>query len=456
MSFKKDLNEEELHKIMLEHHIATVIPKKVWSKYGMPIIAKGEGLYMIDINGRRYLDCVSQSSLTVGYANEEIARVMYEQARQLQFVSFFMGVAPVTLELEAKLAQITPGTLSAVLLTNNGSDAVEAALQLAKQYHISTGNKQKYKVISRRHAFHGITAGALTCTGPEYSALQRTIEPLAPWVFYIDAPYCYRCPFNLQYPSCDVECAKQLEEEIQLQDPDLVAAFIGEPVMVNAGIRPPVPEYWPMIRSICDKYGVLLILDENMTGFGKSGKWWSIDHWSVEPDILVLGKSMGASYIPIGATIMKSELYEKMPYFLYAQSFIGHAVAASASLTNINIIEREHLVENAREVGSYMLDKLKTLYRHSIVGDVWGMGLVGGIELVRDKQTKEMFPARARVADKVFIHAEEHGIFLRDTSGGNVVFFLPPIAFTRKEIDIMVDAVDKSLTDVERDLSKGG
>ncbi|MBW2053474.1 MAG: aspartate aminotransferase family protein, partial [Deltaproteobacteria bacterium] len=310
------------------------------------------------------------------------------------------------------------------------------------------------RFISRKYAYHGTTMGAISLTGPctGFDFLRFVNEPnMMQGVSHICAPYCYRCELGLEYPSCDIACARQLEKEIENQGPETVAAFIGEPVMGAGGCIPPVPEYWPMIRSICDKYGVLLIADEVINGFGRTGKWFACEHWDLEPDIMTMAKNISGCYVPLGATIVKGELAEKLPLFMHVFTFSGHAVACAASLAAIGVMEKENMVEHAAEVGQYMLEGLKTLDKHPIVGEVRGLGMIMAVELVKDKKTKEVFTAREAIPDMVAKRMLDYGVFVRSGGGnGSVVEIAPVYTFTKKDADTVVEALDKSLTDAEK------
>ena len=450
-----EAGKEQLSQEALAHHIPAITAQKDRQKRGPWIISKGEGARITDINGREFLDAVGGGTLAVGlgYGLEEMAKAVYEQARQLHYTAPYLGVAPSTVLLAKKLAEMTPGDLSAVWFTSGGSEAVESAIKLAKQYHFHAKDRERFKVISRKYAYHGTTAGALSLTGPcpGFEFLRFMGEPtLMPGVSHICAPYCYRCELGLEYPGCDLACAKALAEEIEKQGPETVSAFIGEPVIGAGGCIPPVPEYWPMIRSICDKYGVIMIADEVITGFGRTGKWFACEHWGIEPDIMTMAKNISGCYVPLGAVVIKSELAAKIPLFMHVYTFSGHAVACAAGLKAIEIMERDKMIDHVAEVGTYMLQELEALYNHAIVGDVRGMGLLAGIELVKDRKTREAFSVRETMAERVAERALDYGVFIRGSTG--VIEIAPNYNFTRQDVDTLVEAIDRSLTDIEKTL----
>ncbi|MBW2622741.1 MAG: aspartate aminotransferase family protein, partial [Deltaproteobacteria bacterium] len=389
----------------------------------------------------------------IGYGYEEIARAMYEQAVELHYTAPYLGVVPVTLNLAEKLAEITPGSLSATWFSSGGSEAVESAIKLARQYHFHTGQKQRFRVISRRHAYHGTTNGALSLTGPcqTFDYLRLMGEPtLMPGVTHIPAPYCYRCDFGLEYPECKLACATALDREIKRVGPEEVSAFIAEPVMGAGGCIPPVPEYWPMVRSICDQHGILLIADEVINGFGRTGKWFACEHYDVVPDIMTLAKNISGCYAPLGATIIKAELAEKLPLFMHVHTFSGHAVSCAAGLKAIEIIEREMMVDNAADVGQYLLEGLESLREHAIVGEVRGLGMLCAVELVKNRQTRERIPAETGLADKIIDRMLDHGVFIR-TSGNVIIEISPILTITRKDIDTLINALDRVLSEANNE-----
>jgi len=452
----KKFDQETLKNMALAHHIPAITAKKDIEERGVWFVTEGQGATVKDMDGHKYIDGIAGGTLAmgVGYGRKEIAQAMYDQALQMHYTAPYRGVSPITVQLEAKLAEITPGSLSSTFFADSGSEAVEAAIKLAKQYHFYAKDRSKYKVISRKHAYHGTTMGALACTGPgpAFDFLRFMSEQmLMPCVSHITAPYCYRCDLELEYPGCDIACAKELKKEIETQGPETVSAFIGEPVIGGGGCIPPVPEYWPIIRSICDEYGVLLIADEVINGFGRTGKMFACEHWGLVPDIMTMAKNITGCYFPLSATIMKSELAEIMPRFMHVHTWSGHAVGCAAALATIDIIERENLVTNAAELGAYMLDGLKTLSNHPIVGEVRGLGMIYGVELVKDKKTKERFPLRDSIADKVAVKAFDYGIFIR-SAGGDIIEIAPVLTINKKEADAIVEGLDRSLTDIEREL----
>jgi adenosylmethionine-8-amino-7-oxononanoate aminotransferase len=427
---------------------------KQWLETGGPwILERGEGATLVDADGREYLDALSGGVFAVlaGYGREEIAQAMARQARRLNYTSPFATTSVVTIELARKLAELTPGDLSASFFCSSGSEAVEAAIKLARQYHEANGEGRRYKVVSLRRAYHGSTLGALSATGwsPGFAPFRRAADPMVPAAGYANAmpPYCFRCELGLAYPSCDLACATTIEQAILGSDPELVSCVILEPVMATAGCIIPPPGYLAKVREICDRHGVLLISDEVVCGFGRTGRWFGVDHADVVPDIMVVAKGLTSGYAPMAAAIARRQIAEKLPVFFDLHTYGGHPVSAAAALANIEIIEREDLVRNAADVGTYMLGLLDGLRTHPIVGDVRGIGLLMAIELMRDSGRHDDFVPDAGVDNQVAAVAREMGLFVRPLGG--TVLLGPPLIFTKAQAERAVEVLDAALTSVE-------
>jgi adenosylmethionine-8-amino-7-oxononanoate aminotransferase len=448
------LKQDALAKIIFH-----ATPKAWLSQRGPWVLERGEGAVLYDADGREYLDALSGGVFAVlaGYGREEIARAMYEQAQRLPYTSPYGTTSAVTVELARRLAELTPGDLGATFFCTSGSEAVEAAIKLARQYHQANGDGGRYKVVSLRRAYHGSTVGALSATGwsPGFGVFRRSADPMVPATGFANAmpPYCYRCELGLTSPACELACGTSIEQAILGSDPDLVSSVIVEPVMATAGCIVPPPGYLAKVRQICDRYGVLLIADEVVCGFGRTGRWFGVDHFAVVPDIMVIAKGLTSGYAPMAAAVARRSVAEKLPIFFDVHTYGGHPVSAAAALANIGIIEREHLVENAATVGSYMIRLLEELRGHPIVGDVRGLGLFMAVELVRDAARHENFAHELGVDDQVAAIAREMGLFVRPFGG--TVFLAPPLIFTTAQADRAVDVLDEALTRVEERLLSG-
>ncbi|MGH2588982.1 MAG: aspartate aminotransferase family protein, partial [Dehalococcoidia bacterium] len=349
---------------------------------GLLVFTEGEGIRVKDITGRSFIDAMSGLwVVAIGHGRAELAEVAAEQMRRLAYINTFAYATPPAIDLATKLAELAPGSISRVYFANSGSEAVETAVKMAKQYHYNRGDLKRYKVISRRGSYHGVTAGALSLNAATYAS-RVPFEPLVPGSIHVPGVNCYRCPYEMTYPGCNVFCARTIEQTIQSEKPETIAAIIAEPISsANANFVPP-PEYWPTLRQICDTYGILLIADEVINGFGRTGKWWGIQHTDVIPDIMTTAKGISSGYLPISAVLAKKEVAEafvggRKEAFSGGITFGTHPVSCAVALANIGIIEREGLVENARVQGEYMMQELRRLVEyHPSIGDVRGVGLL--------------------------------------------------------------------------------
>jgi adenosylmethionine-8-amino-7-oxononanoate aminotransferase len=406
---------------------------------------RGEGIWVEDAHGKRWLDLMSGMWLkNIGHGRKEIADAV---ARQIEQLSYSPGgtVSAVTIKLAAKIAQAAPDPISRVFFVSGGAEAVETALKLARKFHRNRGAAGRYKVISRRGSYHGATLATLSLGGGGIGA-PADYGPLLPGMPQIAQVEPYRCAYCRERPACTLECAREVERMILHEGPATVAAFIAEPISVAAGLYVPPDDYWPMVRQICDKYGVLLIADEVITGFGRTGKMFAVEHWGVVPDIITVAKGLTSGYLPIGAAIVRKTIADAFIgsdelAFRHLITFGGNPASCAAALANLEIIEREGLVEASAKHGEYLSTRLQSLRAHPIVGDVrGGKGLLCMIELVRDRATRERFPREVGLARLVDAAFAEEGILGR---GMDLINVAPPLSITRPELDDLVGRLDK-------------
>jgi adenosylmethionine-8-amino-7-oxononanoate aminotransferase len=444
---------DRLRQDAIDKIIFHMTPRKWLNEVGPWVLERGQGALLYDADGREYLDALSGGVFAVlaGYGREEIAHAMYEQAQRLNYTSPYATTSVVTIELARKLAELTPGDLWASFFCNSGSEAVEAAIKLARQYHEANGAGRRYKVVSLRRAYHGATMGALSATGwsPGFGLLRRAADPMVPVAGFTNAmpPYCYRCELALTYPACELACGTTIEQAILGSDPELVSCVILEPIMGTAGCIVPPAGYLAKVRQVCDRYGVLLISDEVVCGFGRTGRWFGVDHFDVVPDIMVVAKGLTSGYAPMAAAIARRELAEKLPIFFNVHTYGGHPVSAAAALANIGIIEREDLVSNAATIGTYLIKLLDGLRTHPTVGDIRGLGLFMAIELMRDPARHEDFPPGMGVDNQVAAVARDMGLFVRPVGG--TILLAPPLIFTKAQAGRTVEVLDTALSKVE-------
>ena len=410
---------------------------------GIKLVTEAEGVWVYDGQGNRWVDTLAGMWLkNIGHGRREIADAVYEQ---MQEVSYSPGgtVSPATVKLAAKVASLSPDKDSRVYFTSGGSEAVETALKMAKAYHKNNGEPTRYKVISRRGSYHGATHACMALGGSG-AAGGGDYGPLQPGNIHIDNPNAYRGPRS------DMECAEELDRTIQHEGAHTVAAFIGEPVSAANGIHVPDPGYWPRIREICDKHGVIMICDEVITGFGRTGKMFATEHWNIQPDIFTVAKALTSGYLPIGAAVASKKVADNFlgedKMLRHLITFGGNPASCAAGLANLAIMEDEGVVENSAEMGDYLYEQLQTLYEHPIVGDVrGGTGLLAAVELVRDRDTKERFPAEAQLATKLNSIMEKNGLLGR---AGDVIPLSPPLTITKDEVDFVVKALDSTLDEL--------
>jgi adenosylmethionine-8-amino-7-oxononanoate aminotransferase len=414
------------------------------------IMVKGEGFRVTDINGDTYLDPMGGLELVnVGYGRTEIADAVHAQMVELQYINTFSNQTVPQIKLAARVAELLPGTLSKVFFVTSGSEAVEAALKIVRQYQALAGFPHRYKTIARRGSYHGSTMGPVSIQGPlQVIAASPDVEPLPTGGLQVPPPTCYRCPFGLRYPDCNIQCAREIKQVIEFEGPETVAAVVVDPVSAQHGAPP--AEYMPMVREICDEFGVLLHCDEVINGFGRTGKWFASEHWDVVPDVITLSKGMCSGYIPIGAAVATAEVAEKFSgdrrnTLRHGQTWGGHPVACAAALKNIEIIEREDLVQNAETVGAYMQESLHSLKEdHPMVGNVSGLGMMAVVDLVSDRETKRRLePSDMR---QLGINWRKEGLI------GSPTLFTPPLTVTKGDIDEVINRLDRAYASTEKEM----
>jgi len=429
-----------------------------------PVITRGKGVYLYDREGREYLDAVGGIAVVnVGHGVPEIIAAMTEQAQRVAFVHGGAFANEPAQALAEELATWAPAGMRHVLLLAGGSEATETAMKLARQYHVERGKVGKYRVISRWISYHGNTIGALSMSGR--TAWRWEFVPYLQNFPKIYPPYCYRCPYGKTYPSCQVACAEDLERVITLEGPDSIAAFIAEPVIGTsaAGVTPP-PEYYPRIREICDKYGILFIADEVITGIGRTGKNFGIEHWGVVPDLITTAKALSSGYAPLAAVIVHDRVYDAIARSsgrtTQGFTYSGHPLSAAVGLAVLKYLKAHDLVANAARIGKIILERLSTLRRFPIVGDVRGLGLFLGVEFVADQATKRPFPPDAGVTRRIVEATLAEGVVivpgmsgLIDGVAGDHIQISPPYIFTEANVEQLVRALEVAIQRVMREPS---
>jgi len=427
-----------------------------------PVLVRGEGCTVWDDQGKRYLDGIAGIGVVnIGYGRTEVAEAIASQAKTLAFCAPNLFRNQPAIELASKLAEFTPPGLNHVYFVSGGSEAVEVAIKVARQYYVARGKTDKYRLISRWTSYHGASLGALSATG--HMGRREKFKPLLLDFPHIPAAYCLRCPYHLTYPACNLRCAWALEEAILAAGPDTISAFILEPIIGStAGSVVPPDDYVPTIRSICDEYDVLLIADEILSGFGRTGRNFAVDHWNVVPDMITVAKGVSSGYAALGAVIIKEEVAsaftEAGEGFDHVFTYSGNPLTLAAGLVSLDIMQRENLVEQAAERGAYLHRQADALKEHAIVGDVRGKGLMMGIEFVKDKESMEPFDPQRAVYQRVVDSALHHGLIVYPGHGaidgvrGDHISLYPPLTISEAEIDEMIAMLDRAIADVETEL----
>jgi adenosylmethionine-8-amino-7-oxononanoate aminotransferase len=401
-----------------------------YADHEIPIIVKGDGCYVWDEHGNRYLDGLSALfCVNIGHGRADIAQAGADQAKELGFFTNWSYAHPMAIELAARIASLAPGDLNRVFFTSGGSEAVESALKLARQYFKLVGKPNKYKVIAREIAYHGTSLGALSATG--ITGLREPFEPLTPGAYHVPNTNTYRLPHGIR----ESDLAETIAEKIEFEGPDTVAAVILEPVQNSGGCFTPPEGYFQRVREICNEYDVLLISDEVICAWGRLGEWFGGYRYDYVPDIVTTAKGLTSAYAPMGAVIASDRLAEPFLHgtnsFMHGFTFAGHPVCAAVAMANIDAFEREGVLENVRANEGAFRQMLESLRDLPIVGDVRGAGYFHAIELVKDKETKESFSdAESETLLRGFLSGElyRRGLICRaDDRGDPVIQLSPPL-----------------------------
>lgn len=411
------------------------------------VITHAEGIYLYTADGRKILDAMAGLwNVSVGYGREELAKAAYDQMKQLAYTSNYSGMTniPAT-QLAYKLSGYAYPKLKTTFFTSGGSEANDAAFKIARYYWKRVGKPDKFKVISRKFAYHGITLGATFATGIE--RYHKMFGPPVPGFIHVAAPYPYRFDGDLKPgETVGLAAARAIEEAIIREGPDTVAAVIAEPVQSVGGVIIPPDDYFPRVREICDQYDVLLIADEVITGFGRTGELFALNRYGVQPDILSFAKAITSGYQPLGGNQITDAIHDAIQSapeadnWMHGHTYSGHATACAVGLRNLELMEQENLTERSKQMGERLLNGLQSLKEFANVGEVRGLGLLCGVELVTDKESKTADPALAVRLTRMCL---ERG--LRTRNAGNTLAFSPPLSITEDEVDEIVRIVGSVL-----------
>lgn len=426
-----------------------------------PVVAKAKGIYIHDTEGKKYLDGASGCVVAnIGYGVPEVAEAMKEQALTASYVHGSTFTSQPQEELARSIAQSAPAGLEHVYFASGGTEANETAFSMALQYHMQQGNKSKWKIIGRTLSYHGSSLG--TMAAASNVGRRRMFSPLLLPFPLVPAPHCYRCPFDLTYSACGIQCAKSLEKTILAEGPENVAAFIVEPIIgTSTAASVPPPEYFPLIRQICDKYDVLLIADEVLCGYGRAGTFTAMEQWQVTPDIFTLGKGLGGGYTPLAAVVAHEKIYRVFKNnwgkFIHGFTYQGNPVSCATGLAVYRYLRSNQLFEQVAEKGNYLAAGLtKLAAKHALIGDVRGRGLLYGLELVREKEKKLSFDKSVQASETVKNICLEEGLLLYTGVGASAdivardyLIIAPPFVITSDETDILIHLLDIALTKAE-------
>ena len=441
-----------------------VFYRNTHAKY--PIITHGERIYLYDREGRRYLDGASGAAVVcLGHGNRRIVDVLQEQARKIAFCHLSTFSNESILELSNEICKHIPHSLNRVYFTSGGSEGVETAIKLARAYHLERGQSQKFRVISRNVSYHGSTIGALSMTGHHHRR-SKYLPLLVPFP-RISTCYCYRCPFHLTPRTCNIDCAWDLERAIEADGPENISAFIVEPVIgSSAPAVQPHEDYFRIIRRICTKYDILLIADEVMSGVGRTGKFLAMQHYGVTPDMAVVSKGISSGYFPLGAVLVHRGVYKVIQdspsgKFIHGNTFAGNPLACAVGLEVLKILDEDGYLDRVARLGKRFARRLKALKKHPIVGDVRCIGLLAGVEFVRNQKSRRPFPSEWELSGRIARRCLDNGLYIYpgrgsggNHQGGDHLLLAPPYIIDDKELDTMVEILDRSISEVLPEVEK--
>jgi putrescine aminotransferase len=429
------------------HYLHPFTDSKALAKKGTRVIVRGEGIYIYDVDGNRILDGMSGLwCVNIGYGRRELVDAAAAQMAELPFYnSFFQCAHPPAIRLAELLAEVTPAHLEHVFLTGSGSESNDTVLRMVRHYWTLRGEPQRSVVISRQNAYHGSTMGGASLGGMAYMHKQGGLP--IPGIEHIPQPYYFDYRGNLSAEEFGVERARELERRIESVGPDKVAAFIGEPIQGAGGVIIPPASYWPEIRRICEKYGILLIVDEVITGFGRTGRWFASEYYGLEPDFLVMAKGMSSGYLPIGGVMVGDRVAEVLINggdFNHGFTYSGHPTCAAVAARNIELLRDERVVDHVRDVAApYLAERWASLADHPLVGETRALGLLAAIELVADKGTKARWQPAGHAGELCRDLAVRNGLVMRHVNESMII--APPLVITREQIDELVEKARRTL-----------
>jgi len=442
---------KQWQEISQKHHLA---PFSDYKGLRPRIITKAKGVYLWDSEGQKILDGMAGLWCTaLGYGREELVEAASRQMRELPFYNtFFKTAPPPVLELARAIAEITPGNLNHVFFTGGGSEGNDTMLRLVRHYWASKGQPEKQIIISRKNAYHGSTVAGASLGGMQPMHEQGGLP--IPGIVHIAQPYWFGEGGELSEQDFGIKVADELEKKIQELGENKIAAFIAEPIQGAGGVIIPPASYWPRIREILAKYDILFVADEVICGFGRTGEWFGSDYYGNQPDLMTIAKGLTSGYVPMGGLVVSDEIYKQIKEvgdFNHGFTYSGHPVAAAVGLENIRILREEKIVETVKtQTAPYFQQRLRELLAHPLVGEVRGVGMLGAIELVKDKASRTRYPEAQAVGMICRGHCFENGLIMRAV--GDTMIIAPPLVISKSEIDELVEKAARCLDLTQKQL----
>ena len=448
MNSEQKLKLDHLQRVDAKHHLHPFTDTKEINDQGTRVIVKADGVYIWDAEGNKLLDGMAGLwCVNVGYGRKELAEAAYRQMQELPYYnSFFQCTTPSAIELAEVLANLAPSHINRVFFTSSGSESNDTVVRMVRRYWDLLGEPQKTVIISRKNAYHGSTVAAASLGGMKFMHDQGGL--LLPGIEHIDQPYWYAEGGDSDPGDFGLKVAQQLEQKIIELGHDRVAAFIGEPIQGAGGVIIPPQTYWPEVQRICDKHGILLVADEVICGFGRTGKWFGSDYFGIQPDFMSIAKGLSSGYLPIGGVMVSDRvsqvLIDKSGEFAHGYTYSGHPVAASVALANLRILLAENIVETVdNETGPYLQNCWAELAKHPLVGEARGVGFLGALELVQDKTKREFYPKIGKVGGLCRNICIENGLVMRAV--GDTMIISPPLIASKANIDELILKAKQSL-----------
>ncbi|MFP6743324.1 MAG: aspartate aminotransferase family protein [Alphaproteobacteria bacterium] len=437
------------------HHLHPYTDHKALGEKGVRIITRGDGVYLWDSEGSRLMDAMAGLwCVNIGYGRPELAKVAARQLEELPYYNtFFQSATPPVIELSEMLAEVTPEGLNHVFFANSGSEANDTIAKMARYYWNLMGKPKKKTIISREYAYHGVTMAATSLSG--LSPMHTPFDLPLPRFDHVAAPYWYKHGGDMSPDDFGIKAAKAVEDRILELGADQVAAFIGEPIMGAGGVVFPPATYWGEIQRICREHDVLLIVDEVICGFGRTGEWFGCDTFDIAPDFMTMAKGLSSGYMPISGLMVNDRIADPIinrGEFVHGFTYSGHPVAAAVAMENVRILRDEKIVETVgTDTGPYLQARLRELADHPLVGEVRGVGMIAGIELVEDKAARKSYDAGRKVGQTCRDLCTENGVIVRAVR--DVIVLSPPLIISRDEIDVLVNTLAQCLDETAKTLS---